>query len=117
MEDDDKDVKKLVPGEPVPQFGGMTPEQFSQLGDQIENLLLTTFNSYDGAMTMYNTLAVRLVLDVEEAKGPDAARQVLDAMQVMLREELSGQRKLRALAKQRTEQAQATTPTTTGTIH
>lgn len=96
-----KRVIRLVPGEPVQQFGGMTPEQFGHFGGQIESMLLTTFNSADGAMTMYSHLAARLLTDVEDVAGESAVQECIEAFNTALRDEVTVQRRVRAAQRQR----------------
>lgn len=94
-------IIRLVPGEPVPQFGGMTPEQFGDFAGKIESILIGTFGSCDGAMTMYSHLATRLLLDVEHAAGEAAMEVALDAFYAAIRDEIGAQRRLRAAQRQR----------------
>lgn len=91
-----KNIVRLVPGEPVPQFGGMTPEQFGNFAGQIESILLGTFGSADGAMTMYSHLASRLLVDVNISAGEAAMEQCVSAFHQALRDEVSVQLKVRA---------------------
>lgn len=101
LSNDNKNVIRLVPGEPVPQFGGMTPEQFGKFAGQLESILLTTFNSADGAMTMYSHLASRLLVDVEEAAGEAAMETCLAAFNQAVRDEIAVNRRVRAAERER----------------
>jgi hypothetical protein len=94
-------ITRLIPGEPVAQFGGMTPEQFGDFAGKIESILMGTFGSCDGAMTMYSHLASRLLLDVEDAAGEAAMEKVLDTFNAAIRDEIGSQRRLRAAQRQR----------------
>lgn len=96
-----KNIIRLIPGEPVPQFGGMTPEQFGDFAGKIESILMGTFGSCDGAMTMYSHLASRLLLDVEDAAGEAAMQEVLDAFYAAVRDEVVTQRRVRAAQRER----------------
>lgn len=96
-----KRVIRLVPGEPVPQFGGMTPEQFGNFAGVMESMLLSTFNSADGAMTMYSHLAARLLADVEDVAGESAMEECVNAFHQALRDEVTVQRRVRAAQRER----------------
>lgn len=107
-QDNKKSFTRVVPGEPVPQFGNLTPEQFSALGGGIEHMLLTMFKCVDGAMSMYSHLAARIILDLEDAAGPAVAERITDGFVSAFRDEIAGQRltrqKLRERADQQTQQ-------------
>lgn len=96
-----KRVVRLIPGEPVKQFGGMTPEQFGQFAGHLESILLGTFNSADGAMTMYSHLAARLLVDVEEAAGEAALEECVSAFHQALRDEVTVQSRVRKAERER----------------
>jgi hypothetical protein len=94
-----------VPGEPVPEFGGMTPEQFTAFSAGLENLLVSTFGCIDGALSMYVHLTARMVLNIEEGAGTDKMVQVVDTFVSALYDEIEGQRKQRHLERERQQQA------------
>lgn len=99
--DNKKNVIRLVPGEPVPQFGGMTPEQMAEFAGKIESIVIGTFHSADGAMTLYSHLACRLLLEVEAVAGVAAVEVCIETLNAAIRDELKGQRSQRALDRER----------------
>jgi hypothetical protein len=96
--------ERLVPGEPVPEFGGMTPEQFARITAQVEAILFDTVATAGGVMTAYSHLTASLMLDIEEAAGTEAMNTVLDVFVKALRDQIDGQRKARQLQLERGEQ-------------
>jgi hypothetical protein len=101
--DHKKPFTRIIPGEPVPQFGNLTPEQFAAMGRAIEHMLLTMFGCIDGAISMYSHLAARIILDLEEVAGPAVAERVTDGFVAALKDEIEGQRTNRRLYRERAD--------------
>lgn len=100
MTDNKKNIVRLIPGESVPQFGGMTPEQMGDFAGQVESIVLGTFGSADGAMTLYCHLACRLLMDVQEAAGDAAMETTIETFNAALRDEIAQQKRRRAAERQ-----------------
>ena len=87
------DIKRLIPGEPIPQCGGMTPEQFGDFAARIEDLVLTTFRSADGPLSMWSHLACRIFLMVEDVAGREASDKVMQTFIEAMADEMQIQRR------------------------
>lgn len=92
---------RLIPGEPVEEFGGMTPEQFGRLAEQLEDILLTTFRNCGGALSMYSHLACRMFLMGEDVVGAKHADEMMETFIAAMKDEMDLQRKRFAALQER----------------
>lgn len=85
-------ILRVVPGEPVEQYGGLTPEQFDRVAQGIEDELFTLMLSCSGPLTMYQHLACRMFLLTERECGRAEADQLIEVFIESLHEAMKAHR-------------------------
>lgn len=79
-------VMRVIPGEPVAQYGGLTPEQFDRVAQGIEDELFALMLGCSGPLSMYQHLACRMFLLAEREAGVEYADSLIEVFVESLNE-------------------------------